>query len=104
MVGEDLFLSEWVPQKAVALLPTIAAWCEGITVSLGLPIRWEGELYSCACLIDDGKILGINAKQFLANDGVHYEPRWFTPWPADKSSSIQIGGASYPFGDLIHEG
>ena len=32
-------------------------------------------------LLADGKILGFVAKQYLAGDGLHYEPRWFKPWP-----------------------
>ena len=29
----------------------------------------------------DGRIAGFVAKRFLAGDGLHYEPRWFKPWP-----------------------
>ncbi len=100
---EDLFLSDWVPQKAIELLPEIASWCQGICVSLGLPVRLGKHLYSCAALIQDGVIQGINAKQFLANDGVHYEPRWFTPWSAGEMTTLYIKGKAYGFGDLIHE-
>ena len=39
-------------------------------------------LFNAACLVVDGRIAGFVAKQFLAGDGIHYEPRWFKPWPA----------------------
>ena len=29
----------------------------------------------------DGELLGFVGKQYLAGDGIHYEPRWFKPWP-----------------------
>jgi NAD+ synthase (glutamine-hydrolysing) len=100
---EDLFLSEWVPARAVEELLKLKEFCEGITVSLGLPVRFKGNLYNVACLIRDKKILGCTAKQFLANDGVHYETRWFTAWKATQKDRIILGEEEYDFGDLIYE-
>jgi NAD+ synthase (glutamine-hydrolysing) len=100
---EDLFLSEWVPARAVEELLRLKEYCEGITVSLGLPVRFNKNLYNVACLIRDKKILGCTAKQFLANDGVHYETRWFTPWKATEKGRIVLGKEEYDFGDLMYE-
>ncbi|HXA02544.1 MAG TPA: NAD(+) synthase [Cytophagaceae bacterium] len=100
---EDLFLSEWVPARAMEELLRLKEYCDGITVSLGLPLRFNGSLYNVACLIRDKRILGCTAKQFLANDGVHYETRWFTPWKATQKDRIVLGGGEYNFGDLIYE-
>lgn len=100
---EDLFLSDWVPEKAVSMLEKIREASENITVVVGLPVRMEGATYNCACVIHHQEISGFYAKQNLANDGVHYEPRWFTPWPPDKISPITIEGKVYPFGDIIVE-
>ncbi|MTI30999.1 NAD(+) synthase [Xanthovirga aplysinae] len=100
---EDLFLSDWLPQKALQTLLEIKEECQGIAVSLGLPFRFKNKLYNCNCLIFDREIQGFTAKQYLANEGVHYEPRWFTPWTAQESTTVQINGNSYPFGDLIYE-
>ena len=100
---EDLFLSEWLPQKALSKLPEIISWTSNIAVSVGLPIRIEGKTYNCAAVIQDKTLLGITAKQFLANDGVHYEPRWFTAWQAHETTSIEVGGAEVQFGDLTYD-
>ncbi len=100
---EDVFLSEWLPEKALHELLEIATFCKNITVSIGLPIRFEGLLYNCACLIENEVILGFTAKQFLANDGVHYEPRWFTPWPAELIEEIKINNSSYKIGDVLYD-
>ncbi|HVD98983.1 MAG TPA: NAD(+) synthase [Cytophagaceae bacterium] len=100
---EDMFLSEWLPKKAMEELLLIAPSCNGIVVSIGLPVRFEGLLYNCACLIENGKILGFTAKQFLANDGVHYEPRWFTAWPAELIEEIKIENNSYKIGDVLYD-
>lgn len=100
---EDVFLSEWLPTKALELLLEVKSWCTGITVALGVPFRYHGDLYNCACLIDDGKILGLTAKQWLANDGVHYETRWFTPWPAGKQVNVEFGDESFLLGDVVYD-
>ena len=100
---EDVFLTEWLPTKAVELLEIVKSWCKGITVALGVPYRYHGDLYNCACLISDGKILGLTAKQWLANDGVHYETRWFTSWPAGKQVNIELAGESFLLGDVVYD-
>ena len=100
---EDLFLSDWVPAQAVEVLLKIKNHCDGITVSVGLPVKLDGKLYNCACVISNREILGISAKQFLANDGVHYEPRWFTPWQAGNKETIYLKEESIEFGDLTYK-
>ncbi|MFT6335814.1 MAG: NAD+ synthase (glutamine-hydrolyzing) [Cyclobacteriaceae bacterium] len=100
---EDLFLSDWVPQKAVEILLEIKVHCKGIVVALGLPIQFKGSLYNTTCLIDNGEIKGFYAKQFLANDGIHYEKRWFTEWKTGDQRSIEISGESLPIGDVTFE-
>ncbi|MDN5212001.1 nitrilase-related carbon-nitrogen hydrolase [Fulvivirgaceae bacterium BMA12] len=100
---EDLFLSEWLPKKALTFLPRISQACENLIVAVGLPIRFEGNLYNCACLIRNQKILGFYAKQFLANDGVHYEPRWFTSWQSELVKHIDIDNQRFEIGDIIRE-
>ena len=74
---EDLFLSEWLPERAWQELLSIRKHCSGITVTVGLPLRIGKIVYNGACVISDKQILGVTLKQFLARDGVHYEPRWF---------------------------
>ena len=100
---EDLFLSDWLPAKAVDKLNLIIPETKDITVTVGLPVRWKGQTFNCSCVIQDSRILGFTAKQFLARDGVHYEPRWFTPWPKEKVDKIKIGEESFPIGDLPYD-
>ncbi|MEM8966481.1 MAG: NAD(+) synthase [Bacteroidota bacterium] len=100
---EDLFLSDWIYDKALEILPKIVDACQDITVAVSLPIIYQNHRYDTACLIHNQKILGFTAKQFLANDGVHYEPRWFTPWPAYQQGEIEIDGQIYDFGDLVYD-
>ena len=97
---EDLFLSNWVSERAISFIPDISRHCNDITVLVGLPIWMNNQNYNCVCVIQDCKVIGINAKQFLANDGVHYEPRWFSPWPSGKQDTLNIDGQIVPFGDF----
>ncbi|MEP1031973.1 NAD(+) synthase [Ekhidna sp.] len=97
---EDLFLSQWLPETALEKLKEIIPHSKGIAVTVGLPVRFEDRIYNTTCLLSDGLILGLYAKQKLANDGVHYEPRWFSPWPSEKVTRIQIDGKEYPLGHI----
>ncbi|MBS1487052.1 MAG: NAD(+) synthase [Bacteroidetes bacterium] len=99
---EDVFLSDWLAEKAFQKLLTIAQHSTAITVYVGLPVRLDGQTYNGAALIDNGKILGITLKQNLPHDGVHYEPRWFVPWQAGKKKEIILQGHKIWVGDLIY--
>ncbi len=100
---EDLFLSEWLDKKALSQLPRIVAQSQNIALSVGLPIQMEGKQYNCICFIENGEIKGFTAKQFMAIDGVHYEFRWFTPWPRHAVIQFEFQGKFYPFGDVTYE-
>ncbi|UYZ61436.1 NAD(+) synthase [Hymenobacter weizhouensis] len=100
---EDLFLSDWLPESALAHLQQVRPWTEGICVVVGLPVRLNHRTYNTAAVLRDGQILGFAAKQFLANDGVHYEPRFFHPWPAGETTMVQWEGEEWTLGDLIFE-
>jgi NAD+ synthase (glutamine-hydrolysing) len=100
---EDLFLSEWMPQAALAQLQLVRPWTMGICVVVGLPLRLNHRTYNTAAVLRDGQILGFAAKQFLANDGVHYETRFFNSWLAGETTTLAWEGEEWPLGDLIFE-
>ncbi|MFD2718336.1 NAD(+) synthase [Hymenobacter monticola] len=103
---EDLFLSDWMPESALTHLQQVREWTQGICVTVGLPVRLNHRTYNTAAVLRDGQILGFAAKQFLANDGVHYETRFFVPWLAGEQTTVTCDGETWPLGDLIfeHEG
>jgi NAD+ synthase (glutamine-hydrolysing) len=100
---EDLFLSDWLPERAWKELLYIKDYCQDITVGIGLPVRLGKVTYNGACVISDKNILGITFKQFLARDGVHYEPRWFDAWPPDDVTELVKGDERIQVGDIIYE-
>ncbi|WP_192823532.1 NAD(+) synthase [Rufibacter sp. LB8] len=100
---EDLFLSDWLSVTCFEKLQEIKEWCEGIIVCVGLPLRINNITYNTACVINDRQIVGFTAKQFLANDGVHYETRWFSSWVPDTVQEFEMLGQTYQVGDIIYD-
>ena len=100
---EDAFASESLPRISLEVLQEILPETEGLVVSLGLPLLHRNRLYNTVCLAVDGRIAGFAAKRFLAGDGLHYEPRWFRPWPEDVCDTIRIGGDEYSIGAMLFD-
>ncbi|HQQ98532.1 MAG TPA: nitrilase-related carbon-nitrogen hydrolase [Cyclobacteriaceae bacterium] len=99
---EDVFLSDWLSATAAEKLLTLVPLCDNIIVCVGLPIRMNGVTYNGVCVIRNQQILGITLKQNLADEGVHYEPRWFRAWKSGEVTSTNIGGHEVAVGDLIY--
>lgn len=100
---QDLFLHKWLMDTSLSKLQEVVDLCSGITVAVGLPILYHGNVYNTTCLIENKSILGFYAKQILANDGIHYENRWFSSWSKGITGTIEVYGTSYPIGDLTFE-
>jgi NAD+ synthase (glutamine-hydrolysing) len=100
---EDAFL--WPGTRAMALraLGELMADTRGLVVSLGLPLDVAGRVVNAAALVVDGRLIGIAAKRHLAREGLHYEPRWFLPWPKGEVSELELFGERVPVGDLVFE-
>ena len=100
---EDAFHSTGVQQAAIELLFEILPATQDIAVSVGLPISYAGGIFNTAALLVNGKIAGFVAKQHLAGDGIHYEPRWFKAWPSGVQGEVELNGVEYPIGDILFE-
>lgn len=98
---EDAFHSAGIIEEALAYGIRVAREASGIVVAFGMPLSVSGAVYNVAALAARGKIIGFVAKQNLAGDGIHYEPRWFKPWPRGVVSSVTIQGRTVPVGDLL---
>jgi NAD+ synthase (glutamine-hydrolysing) len=100
---EDAFLSPEVPERAMEVLRDLAPESHDMIVSVGLPVRYRSAVYNTSCLLVDGRVAGFVAKRNLAGDGVHYEPRWFKPWPEETRAEVEVGDRSVPIGDLYFD-
>ncbi len=73
-----------------------------ITIVVGLPLLYQGALYNCAAVVDNGAISGIVPKSFLPNYGEYYEKRWFTSGASLVGKTLKVGNEEIPFGvDLL---
>lgn len=97
---EDAFLSLHTAKRAWRSLEALLPETRGLAVAAGLPVFHRGAMYNAVALLAGGRILGLGAKQHLAGDGLHYEPRWFKAWPAGEVATLPGG---LPFGDLLFE-
>ncbi len=100
---QDAFLSSSLWESAQAALLEVAEECQEMVVAVGLPLWHGGSLYNAAALIVDGAVAGLVGKQNLAGEGIHYESRWFAPWPAGMVSRTTLAGIDVPIGDLVFE-
>lgn len=100
---EDAFHSASTHRMAWRVLQEILPATEGMIVSIGLPVFYRNALFNTAGLVADGQIVGFVAKRFLAGDGIHYEPRWFKPWPAGVRAEIVADEGTFPIGDLFFD-
>ena len=106
---EDAFHSPGFNRTAVEFLGRLIPHTNGIVVSAGLPLMYAGGLFNVAALLVDGNLIGFVAKQHLAGDGIHYEPRWFKAWPEGIQGEIELTlpnglepqARSYPIGDIL---
>lgn len=97
---EDAFLSQAVHREAWGILDALRQRMAGglggssLTLVVGLPL-WTpwGRLNGAAVLGPGGILRGLVAKHALANDGVHYEPRWFVPWVRGRVEPWDLGAA-----------
>lgn len=98
---EDAFQAPGVQETALDILFDLLPETKGLVTSFGLPLLFRNALYNVTALVADGQLIGFVAKQNLAGDGLHYEPRWFKPWPESVTRSITLRGKTYPIGDLL---
>lgn len=100
---EDEFHSVGLVDMSWRVLQEILPATRNMIVCIGLPLVHQNSIFNAAAIIAHRKILGFVAKQHLAGEGIHYEPRWFKPWPNNIRSDIFQDGQSYPIGDLYFE-
>lgn len=103
---EDHFHSRDVQERAWTALQVLCGINAKVAFSVGLPVLYRNALFNCTAMVapSDGldgvkpRVLGLVAKQHLAGDGIHYEPRWFKPWP---KGVVDRHDEGMQIGDLI---
>ncbi|MCW1887101.1 NAD(+) synthase [Luteolibacter flavescens] len=101
---EDAFFAPATWERAWQMLCDLLPDTRGMIVAFGLPVFHQRALFNVSAVVADGKLLGLAAKKNLAGDGIHYEPRWFKPWPGGVQDEFTaLDGTRIPIGDLVFE-
>ena len=100
---EDAFLSPDVHKTALDVLNEILPHTQGLVVCLGLPLALRKSVFNTCCLVVNGQLQGFVGKRALAGDGIHYEPRWFKPWPKGKRVEFDVLGTRVKAGEFIFD-
>ncbi|MBB5351519.1 NAD+ synthase (glutamine-hydrolyzing) [Haloferula luteola] len=100
---EDAFFLPSTAEHAWQSLEDLKPRTQGLVVVVGLPIRHEGALFNASAVLVNGEIEALVAKQHLAGDGIHYEPRWFKPWPVGVVDEYRGPEGGVPIGNLVVE-
>ncbi len=100
---EDLFHQQALIDAAEQGLRALLAKSRALPVAalVGLPVALEGQLYNCAALICQGRLVGVVPKTYLPNYREFYEARQFTPGDAARAGEIELAGQRAPFGTAL---
>jgi len=99
----DLFAQKILLRKSLEALDAIRESTRGLSCAAitGLPIAHEDQLFNAACVIFDGRILGVSVKTYIPNYNEYYEKRWFSSARDLFTDEINLFGQSVPIGNDI---
>lgn len=98
---EDVFLAPATADRALETLLALAPTTHDLIAIVGLPLATPIGLLNTAAVLANGVLRGCCAKRVLAREGLHYEPRWFTPCPPGTVFDLRVGDRDVPVGDLV---
>jgi NAD+ synthase (glutamine-hydrolysing) len=97
----DLFQHEILLRAALdALGHVVRTGAEtffGVAV-VGLPLLVDDQIFNCAAVLHQGRVLGVVPKSFIPNYKEFYESRWFAPAVTARSREVTLHNATVPFG------
>jgi NAD+ synthase (glutamine-hydrolysing) len=79
------------------LLREGASTFSGLAV-VGLPLAVDDQVFNCAAVLHQGRLLGVVPKSFIPNYKEFYEGRWFAAAATARSQEVLLHGARVPFG------
>ncbi len=101
----DLFRHAVLLDACERALETLLRHTEGsdLLCVVGMPVRAGGALYDCALVLQNGKLLGVQPKEYLAEGAEFYEKRWFASGADAAVDSVALAGQEAPFGRMLYE-
>lgn len=102
----DLFQQQLLLQEALNGLRKVAESTRSLNILaiVGIPLLVDNQLFNCAAVVQEGRILGIVPKTYIPGYKEFYEERWFASGNHAKSGEADLFGERIPFGtDLLFE-
>lgn len=99
----DLFHQDTLLKACERALGELLGYTAGSQMILivGLPVRMGCMLFNCAAVLQNGELLGVVPKEYLAEGSEFYEKRWFTAGSKALCDTVVLCGRSAPFGSLL---
>jgi len=69
-----------------------------LAMVVGLPLRVNHQLFNCAAIVANGRVLGLVPKSYLPNYGEFYESRQFSAAESAAVDAVELFGEVVPFG------
>ena len=102
LFGSDLLLEQ--AEQAMFEIARETEQIEGLTAVIGVPIRFENNLYNCGAVLNHGQVCALIPKEFIPNYSEFYEERWFASGKQLIGRTIVLKGEEIPIGiDIICE-
>ncbi len=90
-------------ENALSQLSALTLDSDAVLI-VGAPLHTRGQLYNCAVIISQGRIVGVVPKTFLPNYNEFYESRWFASSRDSVEDTLVVCGEEVPFGpNLLFE-
>ncbi|GAA5152048.1 NAD(+) synthase [Nocardioides marinquilinus] len=103
---DDLHLQDTLLEAVLDAVRTIVTASAELTpiAVVGAPLVHGTRVLNCAVVVHRGRVLGVAPKSYLPTYREFYERRWFAPGDDRRGSTIDLNGATVPFGpDLLFE-
>ena len=97
----DLFFQSTLYNAAQQALERILAHSRSMDmlIVVGMPVRADNQIFNCAVVLHQGKIVAGVPKTFLPNHNEFYEERWFSSAQDLESGCAQLCGRGVPMGN-----
>ena len=96
LFNQDLLLKQ--AEEGLKNIVSASTKRKGMTIVVGLPLRYENALYNTAAIVSEGEIAGIVPKINIPSYSEFYELRWFTSGKDVIGREVTIAGQTVPFG------
>lgn len=97
----DLFYQSVLLNNALLAVEKIAQEVENEVVFVGLPVKHENQLFNCAAVLNNKKIVAVIPKTFIPNYNEFYEMRYFSSSTKIKNHYIELNNQQVYFGTNV---